>query len=810
MFNSDCLLVVAGGLFNNRKSISMKTRSTILIVLILLLLLWGMSERSSAQSIDLSKTVANISTGGNGTSGSEGNILEYTIIAKNLSTGNYTNTVLYDNIPAGSAYIAGSTRLNGNAVADASGKMPYSITGAVIHSPAAPIGVLLPNNPATVTFRVRVTANGGNINNFAMLECKSGNTNLSQSSNTVFTNLAPDPQCTIVYQSTAETTNGLPQSNSSKPYRYIRTVNTTDGTAGPLIYDGVNGLCFDAMTGNPLPTGSVLTYASALAYDKNSNRIYFVNNYTNDYQDLSYIDLNVTPAVARRYVGYPLETNLSSGYNINRMSFCSDGYGYGITQNGRDIIRFSIDPVTGTPVINRLGSLSNDANNGANNILNESGGDIFGDGSGNLYLIANSSKLYKINPNNRVATFLGSVNPFPGTSNSMAVDPAGNVYIGGAYRNVFNVNLASMGGVSIVNDSLTNVWTNGDYTSCGFPVLAPVLVANKTYRNINGHVGVVGGDTVEYVIEVINTGNLNAAGVKLYDAIPATTNYIPNSTRLNGITVPDVSGKMPFSLTGGRLINTLGQSNGIVRPGDQHKVVMTFRVKTTPNNYVCNQSRVTLFDINGNTIFINTDDPALPGTGAQPTCYFANGVLPDNSLTFKASLVDDRSLLQWTVKDENGVDHYEVEYSTDGKDFNSLSKVNSKGDIVGTHTYDFADHLPVAAVARYYRIKVYGVNGGTMYSSVIRLSLRNLQVTRVLPNPFDKRITVQLQLKTAERVQIRLLDMFGRVVYSRMESLAKGVHTLNIELQGALAAGTYVMDVMAGNTDIHQQKLLKR
>lgn len=787
----------------------MKTRSTILIVLILLLLLWGMSERSSAQTIDLSKSVTNVTTGGNGTSGSEGNILEYTIIAKNLSTVNYTNAILYDNIPAGSAYISGSTTLNGNPVADASGRMPYANTGGVIQSPAATLGTLLPNNAATVRFRVRVTANGGNINNFAMLECRNGATTLSQSSNTVFTNLAPDPQCTIVYQSTAETTNGLPQSTPSKPYRYIRTVNTTDGTAGPLIYDGAAGLCFNAITGASLPNGSVLTYASALAYDKNSNRIYFVNNYRNNYQDLSYIDLNVTPAVARQFVGYPLETNLNEGYNINRMSFCSDGYGYGITQNGRDIIRFSIDG-SGVPVINRLGALSNDANNGANNILNESGGDIFGDGSGNLYLIANSSKLYKINPNNRVATFLGSVSPFPGTSNSMAVDPAGNVYIGGAYRNVFNVNLGSMGGVSIVGDSLNNVYTNGDYTSCGFPVLAPVLVANKTYRNINGHIGVVGGDTVEYVIEVINTGNLNAAGVKLYDGIPASTNYIPNSTRLNGVPVADVSGNMPFSLTGGRLINTLGQPNGIIRPGDQHKVVMTFRVKTTANNYVCNQSRVTLFDINGNTIFINTDDPTLPGSGAQPTCYYAHGVLPDNSLTFKASLIDDRSLLQWNVKDEMNVDFYEVEFSTDGTKFSSLGRIDSKGDIVGTHSYTFSDRANVTAVARYYRIRVVGTNGGTLYSPVIRLSLRNLQVNRILPNPFDKHITVQLQLKSAEKVEFRLLDMYGRVVYRGVESLAKGAHAITIELPGSLVAGTYVMDVMAGTAEIHQQKLLKR
>lgn len=788
----------------------MKTRSTILVVLILILLLWGMAEDTQAQSVDLSKTVANITTNGNGTAAAEGDVLEYTIIVKNLSTWDLTNATLYDNIPPGSAYVAGTTTLNGAAVADASGKMPYANTGGLIKSPPAAAGVLTPNVAATIKFRVRVTANGGNISNFAMLECNSQGTNLAQSSNTVFTNLTPDPFCSIVYQSTAETTNGVPQSPSNKPYRYIKMVNTTNGIASPMIYDGANGLCFNALTGAPLPNGSVLTYASAIAYDKKTNRIYFVNNYTNAAQDLSYIDLNAPTICAKQFVGYPLETNLSSGWNINRMAFCSDGFGYAITQNGRDLIRFSINAVTGAPDIVRLGALVNDVNNGINNILAESGGDIFSDGSGNLYLIANSSNLYKINPNSKISTFLGAVTPFPGTSNSMAVDPAGNVYIGGAYRNVFNVNLASMAGVSIVTDSLNNVWTNGDYTSCGFPVLAPSLIANKTYRNINGRPDVTGGDTVEYVIEVINTGNLNAAGVKLYDGIPANTDYIPNSATLNGVPVPDIGGAMPYSVTGGKLISSLGQPNGIIRPGLTHKVVMTFRVKTEPGSYVCNQSKVTLFDMNGNTIFINTNDPTQGGGGLHSTCFYSNGVLPSNNLTFKASLIDERSLLQWNVRDEYNVDYYEVEYSADGTHFTSLGRVNSKGNNTGVNNYQFTDQSNTIALSRYYRLKVTGTRGAHSYSAILKLTMKNLQVTRIMPNPFDKVITIQLYLKSAERVQMRLIDMYGRVAYNATESLSKGTNSLSIQLPSGLAAGTYVMELMAGADDLYQQKLLKR
>src|SRR5262249_41179940 len=159
-----------------------------------------------------------------------------------------------------------------------------------------------------------------------------------------------------------------------------------------------------------------------------------------------------------------------------------------------------------------------------------------------------SSKFYKINPNTRVATYLGAVNPFPGTSNAISVDAAGNVYIGGAYQNVFSVNLATMNATSLTGGSTTNVWTTGDYTSCAFPVLAPLLSAKKTFKNINGKSFIVGGDTVEYRIEVLNSGNINAAGVKLYDGVPAGTTYVPNSSKLNGVAVADVTGQMPYAV----------------------------------------------------------------------------------------------------------------------------------------------------------------------------------------------------------------------------------------------------------------------
>lgn len=763
-----------------------------------LLLLLVFANKGQAQTLDLSKSISNITTGGDGSSASQYNILEYTIVARNLTATNITNAILYDNIPAGSSYVSGSTTLNGITIADVGGNMPYAGTGGLINSPSYGSGVLAFNAAATIKFRVRITANGGTITNYATFEGTHNGNAIVQNTNTVFTNLTPDASCSVIYQSTTNSQGGSP------PYQYIRTVNTTNGTGGPTLYNGTTGLCYNAVTGAVLPAGSVLVYTSGIAYDKTSNRIYFVNNNSSSPQDLSYVDLNTTPVSAKRFVGYPLETTTGSGWNINRMAFASDGYGYAITSNSLDIIRFSINPGTGLPVINRLGALINDVINGSNDILSEGGGDIFGDGSGNLYLVANSSKLYKINPNTRVATFLGSVSPFPGTSNSIAIDATGKVYIGGAYQNVYTVNLATMAATSITGGSTSNVWTNGDYTSCGFPVLAPALTANKTYSNISGHPVVIGGDTVEYRIEVINTGNINAAGVKLYDAIPGQTTYILGSTYLNGVLVADVGGNMPYSVSGGRLINSPGEQSGIIKPGAANKAVVTFRARANGLHRICNQSRITLLDADGNTIFINSDDPSESGS-QNSTCFFSDGTLPFRNLAFTGSLYRDGSVLQWSTTGEQNLSYYEVEYSEDGSSFTPLGKVQAKN----LTRYSYTDKVHVLPGVRYYRLKMVQLGGSYSYSGILRLNMPGLDV-QVQPNPFSKEINIQLPLKTTETVRIRLLDTQGRETLTLKRTLQAGVNSISLQVPESAGADMYVLEIITGHQRIYQKKLLKQ
>ena len=66
-----------------------------------------------------------------------GETLRYTITANNTGNADAVNVMLRDAVPANTTYVAGSTTLNGAAVADVGGLSPL-VNGMLIHSPAVP------------------------------------------------------------------------------------------------------------------------------------------------------------------------------------------------------------------------------------------------------------------------------------------------------------------------------------------------------------------------------------------------------------------------------------------------------------------------------------------------------------------------------------------------------------------------------------------------------------------------------------------------------------------------------------------------
>ncbi|HZH01712.1 MAG TPA: T9SS type A sorting domain-containing protein [Flavisolibacter sp.] len=170
------------------------------------------------------------------------------------------------------------------------------------------------------------------------------------------------------------------------------------------------------------------TKSAAAAYDKKHERLYYTPMGINQ---LRYIDLkSKTPKVLffeDEQFGV-LTGSHDVANQITRMVIASDGNGYALTNNAQHLIRFT----TGKkPTITDLGALTDD---GVNAVPVQSsvnyGGDLIADTKKNLYLIGANKKVYKINIESRVATYLGTIKGLPkGFSTNGAVVEGGTKVI---------------------------------------------------------------------------------------------------------------------------------------------------------------------------------------------------------------------------------------------------------------------------------------------------------------------------------------------------------------------------------------------
>ncbi|GDX53075.1 hypothetical protein LBMAG27_21220 [Bacteroidota bacterium] len=192
--------------------------------------------------------------------------------------------------------------------------------------------------------------------------------------------------------------------------------------------------------------------------------------------------------------------------------------------------------------------------------------------------------------------------------------------------------------------------------------------------------------------------------------------------------------------------------------------------------------------------------------------YGGGSTLPITLSLLNVSLVDNEYVnLEWITSAELNNEYFAIERSADGKDFETIGRVEGHGTSLVKNEYSFRDENPLEGTS-YYRLKQVDFDGPFSYSPI--QSLNNAQVVltaddvNVFPNPATTEINVAVQMKKEGDQEIQIIDLSGRVVYSQSQSFYEGQNQFKLPLEN-LPTGFYFVKFGAEGQTPVLKKFLK-
>lgn len=156
--------------------------------------------------------------------------------------------------------------------------------------------------------------------------------------------------------------------------------------------------------------------------------------------------------------------------------------------------------------------------------------------------------------------------------------------------------------------------------------------------------------------------------------------------------------------------------------------------------------------------------------------------------------------VNWTTSQEEDCNHFEIEWSVDGRHFEKAGTVKAKNTQVMNH-YTF-EHNPDVAGTLYYRIKAIDVSNSYKYSGIVMVSNEREFIAKVYPTAPDDDVVNILFSEIHDKCNVEVLNNTGNRVFSTIVMPGEKKKTLSLHDN---YPGIYFVRIIAGkNTETHK------
>jgi hypothetical protein len=176
--------------------------------------------------------------------------------------------------------------------------------------------------------------------------------------------------------------------------------------------------------------------------------------------------------------------------------------------------------------------------------------------------------------------------------------------------------------------------------------------------------------------------------------------------------------------------------------------------------------------------------------------------LPVTVTEVRASAMNSRVAVEWTVTNQINLREYRVERSADGRSFTSIGTVAARNTTAASTGYRFDDAQALSGW-NYYRIQCVDNDGRFKYTTVVKVMMGKAAGSiTVFPNPVEgSTMNLQLVNQPASRYTLRMLSTEGRVVMTQTLDHSGGSAAKQIALPALLANGQYRVEVIGNEAD---------
>ncbi|PZF72465.1 hypothetical protein [Taibaiella soli] len=332
-----------------------------------------------------------------------------------------------------------------------------------------------------------------------------------------------------------------------------------------------------------------------------------------------------------------------------------------------------------------------------------------------------------------------------------------------------------------------------------------------------GTAGTISGSSANNYVIAIGAGSLVqqvvASGSKTYPVgtltayIPATVAFSAASTTdnisLRVLTALYRNGVNGTQVTAGGVNATWMITEGTVGGSDATVTLQWPGSLELPsfNRNACRLAHfVGAWDYGTANLSASGSDPyTISRSGINSFSPFAvgtNQVLPVTWMDISGKREGQNNRIDWSTAEEKNNDHFEVEFSTDGKSFAKVGTVLSDPLKVTIHNYSFL-HENVQQPIAYYRIKQVDIDGSFDYSKVIRINANSLSNAEINLQQTSDGAMVSFTSNDGAPVDIAITDMAGRIICKQHIATVKGSNDAQINFSAV--PGTYVLWMSDGS-----------